>query len=82
MIRWHPACVNLPNVSRLSFVFPVFDVVFFGMSRNITCVSGVDVSFQDRDGSVTSYVCTSEMHAYHALRERKCLLESVMYGKE
>jgi hypothetical protein len=77
MIRWHPARVNLPNVWQLFFVFPFLDVVLFGMSRNITCVSCVDVSLQDRDGTVTLHVCTSELREYHVLRGRKSLLESV-----
>jgi hypothetical protein len=47
------------------------------MSRNITYIGPFDVSLQDRDGCVTLHVCTSEMREFHALPERKGLLESV-----
>jgi hypothetical protein len=77
MIRWQPAGVNLPNVWQLFFVFPFLGVVLFQMWRNITCISCFDVPLQDGDGSLTSYVRTSEMPACHDLRGRKCLLESV-----
>jgi hypothetical protein len=55
--------------------FPFLDVILFGMSTNIVSIGCVDVSLQNRDGSATSHVCTSEMRAYHALRERKRLFK-------
>jgi hypothetical protein len=77
MIRWHSARVNLPNIGQLFVVFPFLDVILFGMSRKIAYSRCFDISLQDRDGSVTSHVCASEMRAYYALRGGKCLFKSV-----
>jgi hypothetical protein len=52
MIHWHPAGVNLPNAWQPFFVFPFLDVVLFGISRNITCISCFDVSLHSPFASV------------------------------
>jgi hypothetical protein len=43
----------------------------------ITSIRCFGLCPRDRDGSVTSPVCSPQRRAYHALRRRKCLLESV-----